>query len=512
MGDTKKKLDPLHCTMSLGDHLEELRARLILAILGLTLGAIVALVFGKHIIRFIEKPYVSAMQKRMAKTEPTASEPNEPNELAFVKLFFARMATALETDPNAPDLDPNRLAFFQKVAADTVSEWTGQPPEGAPDRQGALPRYARLQTLKPAEAFTAYMKISFIAGLILTCPWVFYQLWMFVGAGLYEHEQRYVRTAVPFSAVLFIGGAMFFLFVIAPLSLNFFLFFGDALGVASNWTLQGYISFVTLLMLVFGIGFQTPIAIFILVRTGLVSLEVLRDVRKYVILGCVVVAAVATPPDVISQVALAIPLYALYELGMLLASLVGDKEAQKKFKAGLKLTGILVLVGVIGWVFSGMINQYGQAVGAKLVGATVTDVQPFVFLGSPGCRYEGDLSASQEALITMASLLACVSVGLLGILLVPFKRLGVLSGLSVAAFFVPLLARSLAWIVFPVLHAFGRPVQHDAVNFIQQTGFHPLIVAAIGAGLAVVAFGIFRWKTQFVAKIKAFFERVVSDL
>jgi sec-independent protein translocase protein TatC len=329
MGDTEKKPDPLHCTMSLGDHLEELRARLILAILGLTLGAIVALVVGKHIVRFIERPYVSAMKKRMAPTPPKVSEPNEPNELAFVELFFAKMATALETEPNAPEIDPNRVEFFRKVAADAVKEWTGQLPGAEPDKKGALPRYARLQVLKPAEAFTAYMKISFIAGLLLTCPWVFYQLWMFVGAGLYPHERHYVRTAVPFSAILFIAGALFFLFVIAPLSLKFFLFFGDALGVSSNWTLQGYISFVTLLMLVFGIGFQTPIAIFILVRTGLVSLEVLRDVRKYVILGCVVVAAVATPPDVISQIALAIPLYALYELGMLLAHFAG-KRAEKR--------------------------------------------------------------------------------------------------------------------------------------------------------------------------------------
>lgn len=504
MGETEKKKIPLDCTMSLGDHLEELRARLILAIVGLTLGAIVALVFGTHIIRFIKLPYVSAMKEHSAKVKQTVAE---PNEVVFVELFFSKMA-ALSTDPNAPTLDPNQVAFFRKVSLDAVRTWKG-------DVQGedeALSPWDRLQVLAPAEAFIAYMKVSFIAGLILTCPWVFYQLWMFVAAGLYEQEQRYVRIAVPFSAALFVGGALFFLFVIAPLSLRFFLFFGDALGVASNWTLERYISFVTLLMLVFGIGFQTPIAILILVRTGLVSLEVLRGIRKFVILGCIIVSAVATPPDVISQIALAIPLYALYELGMLLASLVGDKQAQKRFKAGLKLAGIFLLVGAVGWVFSEMINQYGHALGVKLVGATVTDVQPFVFLGRPDCTYQGDLSAYREALITVAGLLACVSVGLLGLLMVPFKKLGALSGLSVAAFFVPLLAQSLEWIVYPTLHLFGKPVQHDAINFIQQTGFYPLIVATIGVGLAVVAFRVFRWKTQFVVKIKAFFERITSDV
>ena len=329
MGKTDKKQDPLDCTMSLGDHLEELRARLILALLGLTLGAIVALIVGKHIVRFIERPYISAMAKRVAKTEPPVVE---PNEIAFLDLFFARLGAALATDPNAPEIDPNRVVFFQKVAADTVREWKGTTADENPDGQAKLPRYARLQVLSPAEAFISYMKISFIAGLILTCPWVFYQLWMFIAAGLYEHERHYVRSAVPFSAALFIAGAMFFLFVIAPLSLNFFLFFGDALGVASNWTLQRYISFVTLLMLVFGIGFQTPIAIFILVRTGLASLEVLRSIRKYVILGCVTVAAIATPPDIISQIALAIPLYALYELGMLLAHIAGKRAKAAEAK------------------------------------------------------------------------------------------------------------------------------------------------------------------------------------
>jgi len=505
MGDTNKKLDPLDCTMSLGDHLEELRARLILAIVGLALGAIVALIFGKQIIRFIEKPYFSAMQKRMEKAEPEVAD---SNEVAFVKLFFTNVVAALDVDPNAPVLDAKHVAFFQQVFEKTIRQWRGEPEVDEAKSAKNLPRYARLQVLAPAEAFISYMKISFVAGLILTCPWVFYQLWMFVAAGLYEKERHYVHSAVPFSAVLFVGGALFFLFVVAPLSLKFFLFFGDALGVASNWTLKDYITFVTLLMLVFGLAFQTPIAIFILVRTNLVSLEALRSARKFTILGCVIVAAVVTPPDIISQLALAAPLYALYELGMLLGSLVGNKEAQKRFKAGLKLTGILILIGAIGWVFSGMINQYGHAVGAKLLGATVTEVQPFVFLGSPDCSYEGDLSTSQEALIAIAGLLACVAVGLLGLLLVPFKKLGALRGLSVAAFFVPLLAQSLGWIVFSTLYAFGRPVQHDAIDFIRQTGFQPLIVAAIGVGLAVLAFRIFRWRTQFVSKIKAFFERV----
>ena len=326
MGDRKKTHDPMDCTMSLGDHLEELRARLLLAIFGLALGAVVSLIFGTRIIRFIEKPYFDVMDKRDAKA---AAKAGEPNEADFGGLLVGNMLTRLRSDPNAPAVDPNLLAFLEAVHADTVEQWRVKSAARAAKGARSLHRSDRLVTLGPAEAFVAYMKISLIAGLILTCPWVFYQLWMFVAAGLYEHERRYVRSAVPFSAALFVVGALFFLFIVAKISLGFFLYFGDLLGVASNWTLQKYVSFVTILMLVFGIAFQTPIAIFILNRTGLVSLVALRSVRKYVFLSCFVVSAIATPPDIVSQVTLALPLYALYELGMILAS-VANKRAEER--------------------------------------------------------------------------------------------------------------------------------------------------------------------------------------
>jgi Tat protein translocase TatC len=172
------------------------------------------------------------------------------------------------------------------------------------------------------------VKVSLIAGLILSSPWVFYQIWMFVAAGLYANERKYVHTAIPFSTALFIIGALFFLFIIARLTLGFFLSFGDVVGVTANWTLQKYISFVTTLMLVFGIAFQTPIAVFILVRTRLVSIQTLRRTRKYVLLGLAFLAAVATPPDVVSMVSLLVPLYGLYEIGIILA-VVADKKARE---------------------------------------------------------------------------------------------------------------------------------------------------------------------------------------
>ena len=327
MGETKKKRNPIDSTMSLGDHLEELRARLILAIFGLALGAVVSLIFGTRIITFIERPYIKAMRARV---EAADSAGAEPNSVALVELWFTNLLAESQTDPNAPTIDPNHVEFLRKVTEATLTQWRADQIPADANGLASLPRWARLQTLAPAEAFSAYMKVSFIAGLILTCPWVFYQIWMFIAAGLYAHERRYVRTAVPFSAALFIAGALFFLFIVAPISLRFFLGFGDLMLVASQWTLQRYISFVTILMLVFGIAFQTPIAIFILNRTGLVSLDAMRKARKYVFLGVFVVSAVVTPPDVISQVTLGFPLYALFELGILLAQLAGERAAKKR--------------------------------------------------------------------------------------------------------------------------------------------------------------------------------------
>jgi len=257
MGKTKskEKEELFNSTMSLGDHLEELRARLILTLTGIAAAAILCLI-----------PY-------------------------FFKYIKSLIYYPLSKVP-----EPERVSLI---------------------------------VLAPADPFVVYMKIALIAALIISSPWVFYQLWMFVAAGLYPKERRYVHKAVPFSVVLFVTGALFFLFAVAPISLRFFLGFADFVGVEANWTLQKYVSFITTLMLVFGIAFQTPIAIFILNKTGLVSIAALKKSRKYVLLGVFILAAVATPPDVISQVTLAIPLYFLYELGILLCYFTKRKKKKQ---------------------------------------------------------------------------------------------------------------------------------------------------------------------------------------
>jgi sec-independent protein translocase protein TatC len=329
MAKTRRRRNPIDCTMSLGDHLEELRARLILAVLGLFVGTVVSLIFGTRILKFIEIPYEMAVRGRIKATDVPQIQ---KDMLAFVGTFFDTLTQQLATDPNASTLklDPRQIEVLRKVSAQAVQVWVEETHGGTAGKP--LPFDWQLRSMAPAEAFMAYMKVSLISGLILTAPWVFYQIWAFVAAGLYPIERRYVYRAVPFSAGLFIVGALFFLFVIAYFTLVFFLKFGDVVSIASTWTVQKYISFVTILMLVFGIAFQTPIAVFVLVRTGLVSIQTLRNYRKYVILGLAFVSAVATPsPDPFSMLALLIPLYALYELGIVL-SIFAAKKARAREK------------------------------------------------------------------------------------------------------------------------------------------------------------------------------------
>ncbi|MFW6153751.1 MAG: twin-arginine translocase subunit TatC [Planctomycetota bacterium] len=303
-------------SMPLGEHIEELRQRLIRAVVGVLVGMGVCLLFGEHIMTVLCWPAAVAMRLQ------------------------------------------------------------GMP--------------VRLRTLAPAEGFVTYLKVCLICGAILAAPYSLRQVWLFIAAGLHTHEQRYVRRFVPLSAVLFALGVAFFLVVIAPICLNFFLRFGarnypmpawsnpvlptgaapvatppaatqparlpvlpgpppgapegaiwidagsgavhlvaggavrvlePAAGtfLASEYRLGEYMTFIAWLALVFGIGFQTPIFVVALVRAGIVPLETMKRYRRHISIALLVAAATLTPPDIVSQVALAVPMYVLFELGLLLA-------------------------------------------------------------------------------------------------------------------------------------------------------------------------------------------------
>jgi sec-independent protein translocase protein TatC len=249
-----EKRDIKFTEMSLGDHLEELRIRVILAILGIAVGLTICMFFGDYFVGLLVRPFLQ----------------------------------------------------IQKEAGISVS----------------------LQAIILSEKFMVYMKTALIFSLVFTSPWVFYQLWKFISAGLYPHERRLVYIIAPACAALFIAGAILFLFLIAPIMIKFFANFDIGVkNVQTQVTISSYVDFMVSMMLVFGLCFQLPIAIIAANRIGIVSVDNLKKARKYVLLVIFIVAAVVTPStDMISQIALAVPMYILYEIAILFCRPTGKRQ------------------------------------------------------------------------------------------------------------------------------------------------------------------------------------------
>jgi len=182
----------------------------------------------------------------------------------------------------------------------------------------ALPAGSKMIATGVVAPFLVPMKVTLMLSFILALPWVFYQVWAFVAPGLYTHEKRLVLPLVISSSLLFIGGVAFCYFFVFKRVFHFIGEFAPQ-SIAVMPDIQNYLDFVMSMCLAFGVTFEVPVVVVILVRMGIVSIEKLKSIRSYVIVGAFVIAAIVTPPDVVSQLALAIPMCLLYELGLLVA-------------------------------------------------------------------------------------------------------------------------------------------------------------------------------------------------
>jgi sec-independent protein translocase protein TatC len=181
-----------------------------------------------------------------------------------------------------------------------------------------LPKGATLIATNVISPILVPLKITLMAAFMLALPVVLYQLWAFVAPGLYSHEKKMVLPLVVSSTFLFILGVAFCYFLVIPGMSQFIQAFAPA-SITAAPDIEQYFSFVLTLFLVFGIAFEVPIAVIVLARIGVVTIEQLKSFRGYFIVGAFVIAAVVTPPDVISQLALAIPMCILYEIGIICA-------------------------------------------------------------------------------------------------------------------------------------------------------------------------------------------------
>jgi sec-independent protein translocase protein TatC len=192
-----------------------------------------------------------------------------------------------------------------------------------------LPKGASLIATSVVAPFTVPLKLAILVAIAMAMPYVLYQIWAFVAPGLYRHEKRFAVPLLLSSVILFYSGAAFGYFVVFPIMFQFFTMTTPA-GVLMMTDMSNYLDFVTLLLFAFGIAFEVPVATVLLVWTGFVKIEHLTENRGYVILAIFIIAAILTPPDAVSQCFMAVPMYILYEAGIVMARiLLKDKIAAR---------------------------------------------------------------------------------------------------------------------------------------------------------------------------------------
>jgi sec-independent protein translocase protein TatC len=196
----------------------------------------------------------------------------------------------------------------------------------------AMPSGDHLIYTNLPEAFFTFLKAAFISGIMLAFPVILYQFWMFIGPGLYDREKRMVLPILLLSTIFFIGGTLFAYFVVFPYGFQFFLSFASD-TIQPLPSMKEYLGFSSKMLLAFGLIFELPLVITFLARLGIVSVDFLKRFRKYAILLAFVVGAILTPPDVATQVFMAVPLILLYEISIIGARLFGRQKVGTEEKA-----------------------------------------------------------------------------------------------------------------------------------------------------------------------------------
>jgi len=189
-----------------------------------------------------------------------------------------------------------------------------------------LPKGGQMIATDVTTPFFVPLKVAMMTALLIALPYILYQVWRFVAPGLYAHEKKLVVPLIIASTLLFFCGMAFAYFAVFPVIFGFITASAPS-GVAVMTDIDKYLSFVLGMFMAFGVTFQMPVAVILLVRMGVVSIEKLREIRSYVIVGAFVVGAIFTPPDVVSQFMLAVPLWLLYEAGIVVASWMQPKKA-----------------------------------------------------------------------------------------------------------------------------------------------------------------------------------------
>ena len=187
-----------------------------------------------------------------------------------------------------------------------------------------------IQSRQMTGQFSMHMTSSLVVGLIAAFPYLFYEVWRFISPGLYAKERNAARGAVFFVSFLFLSGALFGYYVLTPMSINFLANYQLDPSIANEFDITSYVSTLSMLVLASAIMFQLPVVVYFLSMSGLVTSKMLKSYRKHSVVVILIVSAVITPPDVISQLLIAMPILVLYELGIMIAKRLEKQRAQKQ--------------------------------------------------------------------------------------------------------------------------------------------------------------------------------------
>ncbi len=326
-------------TMTFGEHLEALRTHLWKAIIGLAMAVIVMLVFGNHVVDVVRKPIDEAL-RRHSKGESVVDDVEGFDPIGSFKQIFG-IGQEEEEEPKTPEEKFSKTIAVSIDAKEIAGALHALNPDAGfdPENIESKPITFRMEadefagfkrtedritkpvTLNVQEAFMTYMKVSFVAGLVLASPWVFYQLWLFVAAGLYTHERKYVYIYLPMSLGFFLAGGAFCFYLVFPFVLDFLLGFNEWLGVSPQIRLSEWISFALMLPVMFGISFQLPLVMTFLERIDVFDQAAYRERRRMAILVIAFLSMMLTPADPTSMLLMMFPLVLLYELGIIMCGM-----------------------------------------------------------------------------------------------------------------------------------------------------------------------------------------------
>ena len=193
----------------------------------------------------------------------------------------------------------------------------------------ALPVGTSMIAVEIQETFFTAMKVAFFAGFIISLPVIFWQLWLFLAPGLYDHEKKLVVPFVFFATLMFLLGASFAYYIVVPIGFDFLIAFGNSV-VSVLPSIGKYVGFFTKLMIGFGIAFELPVITFFLAKIGIVNDQMLKDFFRYAVVLIFIISAILTPPDVISQVLMAAPLLILYGVSIYIAKVFNPAQKEEE--------------------------------------------------------------------------------------------------------------------------------------------------------------------------------------